>query len=360
MAAENSMSPYVQSDIQEMLAGLSKLGNNDNLVVYVDDTSLPRFYYLNKKTSTVSAKNLVANYTYKSEMNSCSAETLDLVMKHVTDKFKSDTYGIVFWSHGSGWIEQESNVKRYTFGVDNRKNNANDDAGDQMSIIDMASVLRKYNNLEFVFFDACFMQSIEVAYELKDCANYILASPAETPGTGAPYNYIMLPMFAKPFYPGNVLLSIYDYQLKQDPYGIVVSAIKTSELDNFAKTMKGIFAKHTFLDKDYSKCLNYYVADEWNQLMVLYHSPDMYDMEGIMKENLDEAEMVEWQDAFDRLVVSCYATESWYSAFEDGLMTVDGRPCGGVSMFLPFDKYKGEQFYDDYNKTAWGKLFNIK
>lgn len=360
MAAENSLDEFAGSDMQEMLAGLSKLGPNDNLVVFIDDTRLPRLYYLNRKTKAVSINDLKVNYTYKNELNSASAQTLDMVLKQVTDKFKSDTYGLVFWSHGSGWIEKERYVKTRSFGVDNQRNSDSENDGEQMSIIDMASVLKKYKNIEFIFFDSCFMQTIEVAYELKDCAKYILGSPAEIPGEGAPYNYIMMSLFAKSYNPGNTLQAFYDYQSMQDPYGVIVSAIQTSELDNFAKTMKTYFDKYSFLDKDYSGCLNYYMYEKWNTSDVLYRSPDMYDIEGIMKKNLDETEMAEWQKAYDRLVISHYATNSWYSAFKDGFMKVNGRPCGGVAMYLPFEKYNKEQFYKDYKNTAWGKLFNIK
>ena len=34
---------------------------------------------------------------------------------------------------------------------------------------------------EFILFDACLMSSIEVLYDLRDKAKYVIASPAELP-----------------------------------------------------------------------------------------------------------------------------------------------------------------------------------
>lgn len=35
--------------------------------------------------------------------------------------------------------------------------------------------------LKFILFDSCNMQSVEVAYELRDCAEYFIGSPTEIP-----------------------------------------------------------------------------------------------------------------------------------------------------------------------------------
>ena len=41
------------------------------------------------------------------------------------------------------------------------------------------------------------MQSVEVAYELRDCSEYFIGSPTEIPGPGAPYKAVVPEMFTE-------------------------------------------------------------------------------------------------------------------------------------------------------------------
>ena len=49
--------------------------------------------------------------------------------------------------------------------------------------------------LIFIMFDACFMMSIEVAYAVRNYADYYMGCPTENPGPGAPYNKVVPYMF---------------------------------------------------------------------------------------------------------------------------------------------------------------------
>jgi hypothetical protein len=64
-----------------------------------------------------------------------------------------------------------------------------------MLIPDMASVFSRYPKFEYILYDACFMQTVEVVYELRAAAKYIIGSPAELPGRGAPYKQLMPALF---------------------------------------------------------------------------------------------------------------------------------------------------------------------
>lgn len=57
-----------------------------------------------------------------------------------------------------------------------------------MNIEDLKLVLQNAPHFDFIMFDACFMQSVEVAYELRDCCDYYIGFPAENPGPGAAYD----------------------------------------------------------------------------------------------------------------------------------------------------------------------------
>jgi hypothetical protein len=70
-------------------------------------------------------------------------------------------------------------LKTRSFGDDNSKS---------MDVQQLKSALPA--NLDFLIFDACSMASVEVLYELRNVAPYILASPTEVLSVGMPYHQI--------------------------------------------------------------------------------------------------------------------------------------------------------------------------
>lgn len=368
IVAENSLKDFVQADINEMLTAKAQLGKNDRLVVYVDDTSYPRIYEITNKTSAVSYTSLQPKFTYSNEMDSASPETFSDVLSYFFSNYKTDSYGLVMWSHGSGWINDPQNSSeesaqirhRKTFGVDNGHNSTSN-SGSRMEIKDMASVLSNFPKLEFILFDACFMQTMEVAYELRNTAKYIIGSPAETPAQGAPYQNVVATMFATSFSPQAMAYNYYAYY-GTGPYGVVISAIKTEAFPAYVYVMSDLFARYEFLDDSlYSDCLDYYLY-QWNSLSYsdAINYPDYYDVQAIMLKVLSSADYVQWKTAFDSLVPYKYASSGWYSAYNRDTMEVIQDQCGGVSMYLPLEKYKSQPFYQYYYKTAWGSQFDIK
>lgn len=372
MVAENSLVSYTTADIQEMMQGASQMGDGDHLVIYIDDVSTPRIYALDNQSVLTSTSQMQPVKVFSYDPNSASGETLDQVIQYTRTTYPADTYGIVFWSHGAGWIydTDTSDISaprrqplRRTFGVDNGQNTTSN-VGPKMNIDDMAATLEQYDNTEFIMFDACFMQTIEVAYEMRNTARYLIGSPAEILAYGAPYHKIMAPLFAKPFSPENLVYTYYNYYDTYYSYGVVLSAIQTDQLDQLATTMARLIDAHSWLDTDYSDCLNYY-RYWWNDFpQVLTRMPDYFDMKGLMQKVLTVDELAQWQNAMQRAVVSCHASDNWYTAIGDGgygqVMSVNHDQCSGVAMYLPLADYQYETFYNDYKKTQWGQLFNIK
>ena len=66
---------------------------------------------------------------------------------------------------------------------------------DYMELSELADILSACPHLDFLLFDACFMSSVETAYELRRYTDFYVGSPTENPGPGAPYDIIMPYMF---------------------------------------------------------------------------------------------------------------------------------------------------------------------
>lgn len=364
MVAENSLNKNVWADVQEMLVGMNNdtLSANDRLVIYLDDVKLPRIYVVDKTTKITQFSELVPVMTYENDVNSSSAEQLGTFIDYVKSNYPAESYGLVMWSHASGWtpsnfsgdMYSETPTKRKSFGVDNGKNTTNNN-GNQMNIDDMASVLQG-NAFDFIFFDACVMQTIEVAYELRDAAKWLIASPAEIPASGANYETMTRAMFLKDDYV-NQMLTVYKQEYS-NAYGIVVSAVNTEALDDYAAYMKSVVAAHRseMLNLNISSMLNYIRYGSWTTT-----SPDFLDMQGIMLKVLDDEEYAQWKGNTDKLI-TCVHTGRWYSGYPKSTITIDDAQCCGMAMFIPFEKYtySYESFNEKYLKTSWAKAVWIE
>ena len=367
ISAQNSLAGNVNNDIVEMLSAVSNMGDNDRLVLFLDDNSGSRFYEITKSTNARRLSDLTPIYRYDSNRNSATPEVFDGVLNYFFKNYKAETYGLVMWSHGSGWIDaynDSSSVPRRAFAVDTDHGTTT-----RMNITDMGVVMRKYPQFEYILFDACFMQTVEVAYELRQVAKYIIASPAEIPGPGAPYD-LVLPVLFRNASADNLaqgIVNTYGNYYNERYYylgGVVLSAIKTDELDGFVDVMAVMFDNYSFLDPTNTKyvdCQNYYDYT-WNQKAnVAFVAPDEYDIKGIMQRCvIDSLDYAKWEAAFNLLVPYNNFGPSWWTSYVRADVPIDAAQCGGVSMFIPLDKYKDDNYFEFYKETQWGKLYDIR
>jgi len=114
-------------------------------------------------------------------LNMADPKTLSDFLTFGYEKYNTDEYDLILWDHGGGPMGG--------FGVDEKY------FRDVMSLADISAALKnspfnKNNKLGFVGFDACFMNSIEVAFVLQDYADYMIASQEIEPGWGWDYSFL--------------------------------------------------------------------------------------------------------------------------------------------------------------------------
>ena len=366
MVAENSLNNAASKDVAEMLIGMNNdtLSVADRLVIYLDDIQFPRIYVVDKNTKKTSLTDLQPVVTYEEDVNSASVAQLEVFIDYVKSHYPADSYGLVMWSHASGWtpstysgdMTDEASVIRKSFGLDNGKDSTNKYLeGNQMNIEDLASAL-KGENFDFIFFDACIMQNIEVAYELRHVTKCLMASPAEIPAEGANYKTMTRAMFLKENCT-NEMLKAYLRQY-QSSVGLVISSVNTSALDDYATYMKSIVSAHRseMLSLDTNSMLNYIRYPSWTTVY-----PDYLDMQGIMLNVLGTEEYAQWKEETAK-VVTCMHAGRWYSDYPRNMVEIDDAQCCGVTMFIPFEKYARSSwaFNEKYLKTSWAKAVWIE
>jgi hypothetical protein len=215
MAADNDLLGDALADLEEMKQGFSETGVR--LIVFIDASGeAPYLLEIGKDT-----ENRIKTY---GELNSADAGTLRTVIREITGLYPAEEYGLILWSHGTSWLP--SGVALRSFGKD---------SGKEMNITDLAGALPV--KFDFILFDACLMGSVEVAYELREKTNYLIASSTETIYSGFPYDQIIPELLAPEVNPARVAQKYFDYyDNQQGAYrSATISVTDMHELDALAE-----------------------------------------------------------------------------------------------------------------------------
>ena len=108
LSAQNTLAGNVDNDVVEILESVSAMGENDRLVLFLDDNNHSRFYEISKKTTGRTLYNLTPVYQYENNLNSATPEIFEQVLSYFFQHYTAENYGLVMWSHGSGWINANS------------------------------------------------------------------------------------------------------------------------------------------------------------------------------------------------------------------------------------------------------------
>lgn len=362
MAAENSLYKYVTDDLREMALAAPKVSADCNVVVYLDDLDAPRLY-------TATAKGGFAEYRRLSERNSADATVFEQTMKEITGEFPAEHYNLVMWSHGSGWVMQKHEGKRHnTIAIDN-SDNTGSNTGTEMNISEMRQALEKLGlHWDCILFDACHMQCVESDYELRNLTDYIIASPAEIPGEGAPYQLVIPYLIAGKGTVEGVTESYFRYYENSD--GLLLSVVKTSELENLLRVTQQVCPDFytqafSFPTDDIQRYGSFSARPKWR--------PEYHDMGSAMYRMLDAAAYNTWRAQLERTVCIRKFTNFWFSEltpYVDPLnpskrllepVISDPDHVAIIAMFIPNSRYdERTSMNEDIKQTLWYRDFTSK
>ncbi|PKO99996.1 MAG: hypothetical protein CVU13_00370 [Bacteroidetes bacterium HGW-Bacteroidetes-8] len=246
MAANNNLSSFAEHNISTIKDGfVPDKQSKDILVVYVHlpnkDPKLVRVY---KESDGVVMEDVVAAYT---DQNSANGDVLKAVLNKIKVIFPAKEYGLILWSHATGWLPQgyfNTSVTQGAYYEDPYKDivkSFGEDRGVEMEVKELKGALPF--RFSFIIFDCCFMGGIETIYELKDKADYIVASPTEILAYGFPYDQIMNSLFQTRLDLEQTCQLFYNYYNNQSGVhqSATISIYKTAELKQLADVTKSIF-----------------------------------------------------------------------------------------------------------------------
>ena len=351
--AENSLSNYVLSDIDEIFKATHSIPNDCRLFAFVDDSNPSYTPYICQfyNNDGVPVKDTI--FVFDNDF--CSSDTVALagVLDMLLTDYPTKTLDLVMWSHGDGWLRNnKKTVPARSIGVDNGKNSYSNVSTDVIDIEELAAVLENQPvKIERLMFDACFMQTVETVYALRNAAEWIIASPAEIPGDGAPYDRLV-PLFFS--LTAGVKDIIDEYKLAYDSSstGVVLSAVKCGNMQLFAD------ATYPYVKKYFNKDSIINVGNVFSYLNNGYYSssvsyPAFFDMNAVMLRYLNDSEYAEWKKILDETVYYLNYSEKWYTAVLGRYIEVDPIICSGLSMYIPQDGGRNAEFNADFSTTEW-------
>ncbi len=241
MLADNNLGTYYhydQANIKEMMNAVAGDEINGRLLIYYSTEGEAPSLQEIRHTGNGNAA-LETLKVYDSTMVSTSVATMQEVMRDMQSICQTDSYGLIMWSHATGWLPQN---KLYRAPTSFGREGDNDRSID----IDSLGMALAPFHFDFILFDACLMSSIEVAYELRHSCDYIIASPTETLGAGYPY-YRMTPLlFEETVDYEKICRCYYDKFIapNTDEAG-TIALIKTEPLDSLADCCRDIVQRHS-------------------------------------------------------------------------------------------------------------------
>lgn len=337
---ESGLSESLESDIQEMTNGKDSIPDNGRIVVYIDKANQPPVIY------QIDAKHGKQVWkTYEEDEDCTDSLTMLRNLKLIMEHFPARHYGLTISAHGTGW-QFKNRVKRKALGYDTTNGTK------WVNIPTLRGILEQLPHTRYILFDACFMQSVEVAYELHDVTDWIIGSPAEIPGTGAPFHLITKAMVEgdvdaiteryRSYYPHGYFL------------GVVLSAVRCDRMELLAKATK----RHIV-----EKFANHSCAEETYDIQKYASRPApftyCYDVNSMMYHILGEEEYAKWAETFVQAVpLRAMSDGSWTSYYCNENWVSDTEHYGGISMFIPDSsttKSITEENMGDIHKLRWYK-----
>jgi len=345
IAGDNNLQDFIIDDVRQMMTASEQLADDCNLILFVDQKGKRPYFMKVEKGDTIRLETLTQ------EVKTSDAETLKMAMTWMTDHYAAKNYGLVLWGHADGWIVWKKALSRQ------RRAYGQDTTGGEawMNIPQMAQALATLPHLRFIFADCCCFQSVESAYELRGVTDYIIASAAEIPGEGAPYQTVIPALFSQrdDFYQQAV-----DAYYNQVSWGYKepMSVVKCNEMEKLASATKTALLQSRV----------HLVTDGYPNVsgLIYYFDQSLFDMQDFMLRVADSNVYTEWKRTFDQTVVYKTMTEVWMSnhvpyldanetMFRDFQVTAERY--GGVNMFVPQDKTS--TFYVQQNsrikEMAW-------
>ena len=375
-AGFNSLCAALEDDVNDMKSGYLPLVGSMSKAVLVYSRRLSETGKYTDRTPSYLIRLSVDGWgkvisdtlkTWPETDEAVSASTMTDVLETVKGLYPHASYGMVFSSHGSGWLpsgyystgkitagtaglqavpyidpNSDGSMPRVkSIGIDNITSRNTY----EMEIETFAQALPM--KFDYIIIDACLMGCVEVAYALKDKCDKLVFSQAEVLEDGLCDYTTLTQRVLKPVVPDLYNLcedSYRHYKNQDDPIyrSLTISMIDCTRLDGLAESCKSLFSKY----RNQISLVN--AANVQGYFRSRKHW--FYDLTDILRQSsVPEEDMTDYNKAMSDCVL--------YNAATDTFINFEIRTHCGLSMYLPAD---GNSELDEFYKTlSWNKASGL-
>lgn len=221
-------------DIDEMLAAARNgdIGNGRLLVYHAGTQEAPAL-------KEITASGIEILKEYDTDTYSVESSRMSQVISDMKSIAPADDYGLVLWSHASGWLEDgmepANEVSTLSFGLDRTK---------KMNVTTLSRTLDGAG-FSFIYFDCCLMASVEVVYELRNVTDRIVGSVTELYAAGMPYDQNIKCFFQTPpdlIQAARNTFELYDSMSDPQYRWCTMSVINTAPLQRLSEATRSIYS----------------------------------------------------------------------------------------------------------------------
>lgn len=307
------------------------------ILVYKDALSqvptLTRLVY--DKSKNIWEEKVVNTYPMYDEQGHIP-DNMNHILKEICMSYPAESYGLILSSHGTGWKPIDK-IQSRSFGPTMRQ---------QMSIEELAFGIPD-NQFDFILFDACFMANCEVAYQLRDKASWLIASTAEIPGNGLPYDKLINTiMKARSSSDYSKICDVY-VENYENGMGGTLSLIDLHKITDFHSSFCSFLLQYPIISPDLYRSIQDF-GDDRTSCRYLF-----FDIYHFMELLSDQQVNNEYEESFKKCVVYFRSSKQ----FNAGTI-IDLSNNHGLSFYLP--NSMRQQYHEDYKALDWAKELEWK
>ncbi|MFX0091719.1 MAG: clostripain-related cysteine peptidase [Candidatus Hodarchaeota archaeon] len=230
-SADNNLAPNAKEDINE----LEMIGSTNSVQVlaFLDTSDEPGYLYhiTQDNDSNRISSPILTDSGINPEPDMGDPQVLRQFVDYGINHFPSEHLMLVIWDHGQGF-------EGVSYDYSTREH---------MSMNGIRETLEGIH-LDILIFDACLMGMLEVAYEFRELADYIVFSEEEMPTDGLPYEEVLTTLTTtssiSPRILSNRLVDLYIDSYSGGSQGyfsyVTLSTIKTSEIDQLTEELENL------------------------------------------------------------------------------------------------------------------------
>ncbi len=204
LAGDNFLDWFMKENLKEVI----KTGSSDrvNVIVFMDTTDDDTKIFEVNKDDLIRIPSRIVNYSWSgSELNTGDPLTLTNFASWAVKKYPAKKYFLILGGYGEGWIGLMHDMN-------NGEGNTDVLSLEELeyALEDITKSIKDVNSkgkIDVLGLDACYMGMLEVMYQVKDYADYLVTSENEEALDGWPYDKLLEPIIDDPEMDGLQLAS---------------------------------------------------------------------------------------------------------------------------------------------------------